>query len=136
MSNEQNIVPTMHLSSSQIDDPREQIIYTLRQFTSIPSGITDAYHDKIISMQYIRAKSGHDSNKCAAEVTSALKGVIGRILSDYDVSVTATPKFIDNIRYNIVIEIVAAKDDDMIDYTGLIVITDDNQITFNPYQGE
>jgi len=129
------MIPTMHISLPQITDPREKILYVLRQFTSIPSGASVTYKNETTSMQYIAAKVGHNSQLAASQVEAALLDIYRRVLPEYTVTVGVTPVPLEAGKYNLEVVVSAYNATDVVSIESKIIITDDFQITFSYASG-
>lgn len=130
------IIPTMHLSAPYLEDPREQIMYVLRHFTSIPSGISKSFIPYEISFQKLNARhSGNLSGLCDA-VSNTLTNTYKRIFPNADsINVNANPVDIDGTRYNISIDISIVIDNEIVDFSSIVNITSDNQISLQLLKG-
>lgn len=131
------VIPTMHLSASYLTDPKEKVVYVLRHFTSIPSGISNTFSDEEISMQRLRARYGHNAQTMAKSTKDELLSVLERTFPDDKVTVECEPKYSDEVRYDLEISVFLTNKNGNMEYvSGDITVTSDGQIQLELNEGE
>lgn len=126
------VIPTMHISGPLLENPSEMIVYILRHFTSIPSGISNTFTDKEISFQKLKAQYGHDGKSLASATANTLSKLLNRIFKDDTIAVECKAITIpDTSRYNISIDISMVKNNEAVNISGVLKITDSGQATIN-----
>lgn len=129
------IIPTCHISGMMLEDPREQIVYILRHFTSIPSGVSNTFSNEEISFHKLNAEHGNDSNSLASAVSRQLTTVYERIFPNNNVIVVCTPIAIDDKNYNLSIDVQVTVNKKLVQIGSVLKISSSGQIDLDLYSG-
>jgi hypothetical protein len=122
------IIPTMHISNPQLSDISEMIVYVLRHFTSIPSGISNTFSEEEISFHKLAAETEHDPKSLSSVTSDVLSKVYRNLFPNSEVSVQCTPTTIDESRYALSVEIQVITDDDVVQLQNYIKVDDNKQV--------
>jgi hypothetical protein len=118
-----------------LEDPREQIVYILRHFTSIPSGVSNTFSNEEISFHKLNAEHGNDSNSLASAVSRQLTTVYERIFPNNNVIVVCTPIAIDDKNYNLSIDVQVTVNKKLVQIGSVLKISSSGQIDLDLYSG-
>jgi hypothetical protein len=122
------VIPTMHISNPQLNDISEMIVYVLRHFTSIPSGISNTFSDEEISFHKLAAEAENDPKALSSITADVLRKTYTNLFPNSEVSVQCTPNVIDESRYALAIEIQVITGDDIVQLQNYIKVNENKQV--------
>jgi hypothetical protein len=122
------VIPTMHISNPQLNDISEMIVYVLRHFTSIPSGISNTFSDEEISFHKLAAEAENDPKALSSITADVLRKTYTNLFPNSEVSVQCTPNVIDESRYALAIEVQVITGDDIVQLQNYIKVNENKQV--------
>jgi hypothetical protein len=104
------------------------IVYVLRHFTSIPSGISNTFSDEEISFHKLAAEAENDPKALSSITADVLRKTYTNLFPNSEVSVQCTPNVIDESRYALAIEVQVITGDDIVQLQNYIKVNENKQV--------
>lgn len=85
----------------------DKIKYVLQHYMAVPKNISDTFNEQEISFRYTDANIGHNKSMIGDAVRGDLYNVLRRLFpSATAIDITVNTNDIDDVRYNLVIDII------------------------------
>lgn len=105
------MMPVLMSDISQLTKPLDIIKRVLQWYFSVPKNINDTFAEQEISFRYDDARSGHDIGAIKELVKSNLSSVLSRYFPTATaLNIDVSTNSVDDVRYNIVVDIVVIID--------------------------
>lgn len=100
------IIPVLMSDINKLTKPVDIIKYILRHYVSMPKNINDTFHDQEISFRWDDASVGNNSSIIKDAVKNSISSVLARYFPNGTVDVTVDTAHIDDVRYELIIDIM------------------------------
>lgn len=128
----------MQLSENTLSDPKSKILAVLRQFSSIPSKLSQCYEELEVSAQQLIAEYKHSPDQLCNQIKIALTSIYKRIFPDHIIDIECLPEYNkEDTGFDIIIDVKISKDEfsKPYEYIEIMEITPDGYLTFKRNKG-
>lgn len=131
-------IPVLQVNNSIVTDPQEKVAHLVRQYILSPGNTSATFNDEIISLRLHAAESSEDKIVFPKLIQASLYNKISRYFPNDNISVECSITDINDVRYNITIDIRidGPNFSTPILYAGLINREKDGEFTINLSKGK
>lgn len=104
------IIPTLMGDINKLQNPVDIIKYILRWYMYVPKNINDTFNEQEISFRYTDASIGHNKELIGSSVRIDIETAIKRYFPTGIINITVETSDVDEVRYNLSINIVIIVD--------------------------
>ena len=127
----QPIIPVLMADINQIRQPIDIIKYVLQWYTHTPKNINDTFADQEISFRFDDATSGHNPDEIKGVVRVRILNTLKKYFPTGSVTVDVSTELVDDVRYNIKIDILVIIDGVPYSLSNNYAIDKDGYLTYN-----
>lgn len=127
----QPVIPVLMADINRLSQPIDIIKYILQWYTHTPKNINDTFADQEISFRFDDATAGHNPEEIKTVVRVRLLNTLKKYFPTGTVTVDVTTTAVDDVRYNINIDILVILDGTPYSLSNNYVVDKDGYLTYN-----
>ncbi len=130
------IIPVLMGDINRLTDPIDIMKYILKWYTSVPKNINDTFANEEVSFRWDDASSGHNPDQLKSQVSINLRRVLSKYFPNASsVDVDVKVEQIDDVRYNVVIDMLVVNNSIPYSLTDTFAIDGSGNLIF-AFKGE
>lgn len=124
------IIPSLMSDINRLENPVDIVKYILRWYMHVPKNINDTFNEQEISFRFTDARNGHNRELIQNAARVDIENVLKRYFPTGIIDVTVGTSAVDDVRYNISIDILITIESKIYSISSNFQVDNDGHLVF------